>query len=443
MGKTALIVDDSRTARVVLQRVLETHDLAVDTAESAEEALIYLGDNRPDVIFMDHQMPGMDGLEAVSTIKSNPATASIPIMMYTAQKGEVYVGQARALGAAGVLPKQIEPVEISRVLESLRIISNDTERRSGADDTEVIDASVSGGYPNLESFDQNLRDLMHDLFDQQRSILRRDLLDSHEVIAARVADEIRPPEIAAGDLMEPTPKKDLPAPLQWLTVALAIIAMIFVWLYWQSEKGWEVTRNQNARLLQTLAEQRAIETQGTLQVQRQFDDYQQALNSAQAVALSSIKWAANQSSHYSIDELPMGDFRLSVITELSNQLMALDYRGLVRIEAHVGDFCMSITGPDGYAQAPADLPAIQCDRIGFESVEAYELGLRQSVGFANFISLADERTNGKIRFEVISSGNSKPLLDYPATTEGETASTWNKIAASNHRVEISLHPEEQ
>ena len=96
--------------------MLETHDLDVDTAVSAEDALDYLNEHRPDVIFMDHLMPGMDGFEAVSAIKNNPATATIPIMMYTSQEGEVYVGQARALGAVGVLPKQVEPVEVSKVL---------------------------------------------------------------------------------------------------------------------------------------------------------------------------------------------------------------------------------------------------------------------------------------------------------------------------------------
>jgi len=422
--------------------VLETHELAVDTAESAEEALLYLGDHRPDVIFMDHQMPGMDGLEAVSTIKSNPATASIPIMMYTAQKGEVYVGQARALGAAGVLPKQVEPVEISRVLESLRIVSNDGEQRAGAGDTEAMDAGASGSYPDPESFDKNLRILLQELFDQQRSILRRDLHDSREVIAARVADEIRPAEIDAGDLPEVAPKRGLPLPLHWLATALAVIAMAFAGLYWQSEKGLQASRIENATLLQAATEQQAKQTQEALQVQHQLDDYRQAADSTRAVAVSAIEWVANQSSHYSFDELPMDDFRLSVITELFSRLMALDYRGLVRIESHAGDFCMT-AGPEGYTLAADDLAAQRCDRIGFEPVEAQELSLRQSVGFANFIGLADERSGGKIRFEVVSLGNSKPLLDYPATAAGETASTWNEIAASNQRVEISLHSDEQ
>ena len=99
--KCALIVDDSKSARHVLRKLLTAHQLRVETAESAEDALAYLSTARPDVIFMDHMMPGMDGFQAVRAIKDNPATATIPIMMYTSQEGELYVGQARALGAVG------------------------------------------------------------------------------------------------------------------------------------------------------------------------------------------------------------------------------------------------------------------------------------------------------------------------------------------------------
>ena len=123
----------------------KTHDIEVATAESAEGAIEYLSESQPDIIFMDHEMPGMDGLEAVSTIKDNPATATIPIMMYTAQQGELYVGQARALGAIGVLPKQLEPVEVSKVLESLRIIGEDAEAREKRDRAEPAVRKSSRG----------------------------------------------------------------------------------------------------------------------------------------------------------------------------------------------------------------------------------------------------------------------------------------------------------
>src|SRR5262249_31524903 len=78
--KRALIVDDSKSARVFLSRILEKYEIDVDSAENAEAAIEYLGHHRPDVIFMDHMMPGMDGFQAVQAIKNNPRTAMIPIM---------------------------------------------------------------------------------------------------------------------------------------------------------------------------------------------------------------------------------------------------------------------------------------------------------------------------------------------------------------------------
>ncbi len=121
-AKRALIVDDSRSARAFLSRILERYQLQVDNAASAEEALDYLTRSRPDVIFMDHLMPGMDGFQALTAIKNDPRTATIPIMMYTSQEGELYLSQARALGALGVLPKQTKPADVSRALEQLHLL---------------------------------------------------------------------------------------------------------------------------------------------------------------------------------------------------------------------------------------------------------------------------------------------------------------------------------
>jgi len=127
-SKRALVVDDSKSARAFLSRILERHEITVDAAESAEAAIDYLTRNRPDVIFMDHMMPGMDGFQAVQSIKNNPRTAAIPILMYTSQEGDLYLGQARALGAEGVLPKQIKQADVTKMLFQLRLVS---DRRGG------------------------------------------------------------------------------------------------------------------------------------------------------------------------------------------------------------------------------------------------------------------------------------------------------------------------
>ncbi len=123
-SKRALVVDDSKSARAFLSRILERHEITVDAAESAEAAIDYLTRTRPDVIFMDHMMPGMDGFQAVQSIKNNPRTAAIPILMYTSQEGDLYLGQARALGAEGVLPKQIKQGDVTKMLYQLRLVSD-------------------------------------------------------------------------------------------------------------------------------------------------------------------------------------------------------------------------------------------------------------------------------------------------------------------------------
>ena len=82
--KSALLVDDSKVARFALSKLLEKLNLKVDMVSSGEEALTFLKNNtNPDVIFMDHLMPGMNGVDATKEIKMNSATSEIPVIMCT------------------------------------------------------------------------------------------------------------------------------------------------------------------------------------------------------------------------------------------------------------------------------------------------------------------------------------------------------------------------
>src|SRR5690606_39829657 len=103
-----------------------------------------------------------------------------------------YVGQARALGAVGVLPKEVGPVEVSKVLESLRVIGDhaDRERRAAS----AGDSREPGDDAELARFDDDLRELIRDLLAQQRAVLHRDRLDSYATIPRRGAGETRRPE---------------------------------------------------------------------------------------------------------------------------------------------------------------------------------------------------------------------------------------------------------
>ncbi|KPP99066.1 response regulator [Marinobacter sp. HL-58] len=118
--KNALLVDDSKVARFALSKLLEGRDMEVNMAGSAEEALDFLNSNkRPDVIFMDHLMPGMNGVEATKAIKGNPETAAIPIIMCTSKKSQSFMEEARNFGVYNILTKPPQTDGLSLVLEQL------------------------------------------------------------------------------------------------------------------------------------------------------------------------------------------------------------------------------------------------------------------------------------------------------------------------------------
>lgn len=118
-GKTALVVDDSKSARFALRKYLEAHHFQVNAVESAEEAYSYLQKATPDVIFLDHIMPGTDGFEALSRIKQDARTSAIPVVICSSNEGETFVQDARMRGAADVLQKPPSPELLQRILQGL------------------------------------------------------------------------------------------------------------------------------------------------------------------------------------------------------------------------------------------------------------------------------------------------------------------------------------
>ena len=119
-ARSALIVDDSKSARFALRRHLESHAYKVDAVESAQEAYRVLRELRPDLIFMDHVMPGEDGFEALRHLKADPHTAAIPVVICSGNEGDGFVDEACSQGAIGVLAKPPSPDQLLQVLENVQ-----------------------------------------------------------------------------------------------------------------------------------------------------------------------------------------------------------------------------------------------------------------------------------------------------------------------------------
>jgi CheY-like chemotaxis protein len=118
--KTALVVDDSKSARFAMRKYLEGFGYQVDTAECAEDAYVYLRKRLPEVLFLDHIMPGTDGFDAIRAIKQNPLTAGLPVVLCSSNEGDDFRRQARICGAIDVLQKPPSPEQLRNVLDNIK-----------------------------------------------------------------------------------------------------------------------------------------------------------------------------------------------------------------------------------------------------------------------------------------------------------------------------------
>jgi len=103
-----LVVDDNEGGLLLASAVLQREGFRVDSAGSAEEVLERLSVRAPDLILMDVQLPGQDGLSLTRQLKADPATASIPIVALTAHAMATDREQAMAAGCIGYISKPIE-----------------------------------------------------------------------------------------------------------------------------------------------------------------------------------------------------------------------------------------------------------------------------------------------------------------------------------------------
>jgi len=119
---TILIVDDESLNVRLLQALLGHEGYVTRTAASGEEALAAVADNPPDLILLDVMMPGLDGREVARSIKSDPLTSKIPIIMVTAQTDREARLAALDAGAEDFLSKPVDRAELwLRVRNLLRL----------------------------------------------------------------------------------------------------------------------------------------------------------------------------------------------------------------------------------------------------------------------------------------------------------------------------------
>ncbi|VAW62450.1 hypothetical protein MNBD_GAMMA08-135 [hydrothermal vent metagenome] len=447
--KRALIVDDSKSARFALKRMLKELKLEVDTVESAADAMLYLEDHLPDVIFMDHMMPGMDGFEAVKRIKKNPQTAVIPIMMYTSKAGDVYLSQARALGAVGIIRKTIAPVELKESLLELGIIDNVPHESTLKVDQPVENKPHDNNVNNvnnetkeapvnkenvLETYVKDLRKLM----DDQTIELHRSMWLGIESVSNEIYNRLNSDFEEKIEKIQSTPKvEDIERSskhrnkMVWLAYVASFLLIMSV--------VFNVSLLSKFEMLEHKLEEVTLEEEILAEEKIASDENESLLEDTQARE-GFIDWAQAQSIIYPYDEVALNDSRLSKIEEVIERALEANYKGRIVLQTHAGSFCFSVDQAGDYKLAADDTSIANCEFMGNYIQPDDESTSHQSLGFVNYLSDTELLEEQGIIIEVMSIDRKQELSEYPKRTPLTTAEEWNQAAKLNNCVTITLEP---
>ncbi len=119
-GRTVVVVEDNVRSRRLVRDLLELNGFRIVEAETAEEYLEAIGEARPDLVLLDIQLPGMDGVAALRALRANPLTADVPAIAVTAYAMR---GDEERLLEAGFTAYIAKPIDtrafVPRLLEVL------------------------------------------------------------------------------------------------------------------------------------------------------------------------------------------------------------------------------------------------------------------------------------------------------------------------------------
>lgn len=119
MAKTILSVDDSGSIRQMVAFTLKSAGYGVVEAVDGQDGLDKAKAKTVDLVLTDQNMPRMDGLTLIKTLRSMPAYRTVPILMLTTESGDAMKAQGKAAGATGWLVKPFDPQKLLEVVKKV------------------------------------------------------------------------------------------------------------------------------------------------------------------------------------------------------------------------------------------------------------------------------------------------------------------------------------
>jgi two-component system chemotaxis response regulator CheY len=119
MSRAALVVDDSATMQEMVSFTLSKAGFAVTRAGNGQEALGRLAAAKFDLIITDLNMPVMDGITFIKSLRALPACRFTPVLMLTTEGSDERKQQGRAVGATGWLTKPFDPQKLLTIVKKV------------------------------------------------------------------------------------------------------------------------------------------------------------------------------------------------------------------------------------------------------------------------------------------------------------------------------------
>ncbi len=117
--KTILLADDDADMRLLVYATLDDPAYRVVEAEDGLMALELARKERPDLLVLDWMMPGMSGIDVARTLRQEPPTAHLPIILLTANGQQQDQEQGRAVGVSAYLVKPFSPLELLDTVQEI------------------------------------------------------------------------------------------------------------------------------------------------------------------------------------------------------------------------------------------------------------------------------------------------------------------------------------
>jgi hypothetical protein len=284
------------------------------------------------------------------------------------------------------------------------------------------------------------------ILEEQHLKLRSESLSSQRRVAQRVAAEImelHPPEAGVGPSHDDAEGAASGTGggrrmLTGMVAVLAVVAGVLGAVGWHLQQQLDVAEMEITRMNTASRNEIELLAGRTNGLNATLQEQTGIAHTRQRAAVDSMAWALNNHSLVAFDSVPFNSPAADRLDELLERLQALDFTGVVTVEARLAAYCLNRDGTGLLQLAPDELPVEACETLGHPLAEGASLAALQTPDFAAALEDAAELPGIELRLTRVE----QSAADAAFASDAATAGAWNRMAATHNRLAFRLSLDE-